>query len=140
VTGAEHRARIQMPEGVEFRTAEAGSGTTRTTGQIPLPDLETTHAQFTCIHFSNRGVVDYQSSLLRLGRRNDRYGAKASLSATPEIARLPPSRPWSLLKLVPSSGPRGVSVPGRKPTAAKKLCHTWWGICGATMRDPDSPG
>jgi hypothetical protein len=47
-----------MPEGVEFRTAEAGSGTTRTTGQIPLPDLETTHAQFACIHFSNRGLVD----------------------------------------------------------------------------------
>jgi hypothetical protein len=58
VTGAEHRARIQMPEGVEFRIAEAASGTTRTTGQIPLPDLQNTHAQFTHIHFSNTGVVD----------------------------------------------------------------------------------
>jgi len=58
VTGAEHRARIQMPEGVEFRIAEAGSGTTRTTGQIPLPDLESTNAQFAHIHFSNTGVVD----------------------------------------------------------------------------------
>jgi len=58
VTGAEHRARIQMPEGVEFRFAEAGSGTTRTTGQIPLPDLQNTHAQFAHIHFSNTGVVD----------------------------------------------------------------------------------
>jgi len=25
-----------MPDGVEFRIAEAGSGTTRATGQIPL--------------------------------------------------------------------------------------------------------
>ena len=59
VTGAEHRARIQMPEGVEFRIAEAGSGTTRTTGQIPLPNLENTHAQFAYIHFSNKGIADY---------------------------------------------------------------------------------
>jgi hypothetical protein len=58
VTGAEHRARIQMPEGVEFRIAEAASGTTRTTGRIPLPDLESTHAQFARVHFSNKGVVD----------------------------------------------------------------------------------
>jgi hypothetical protein len=57
-TGAEHRARIEMPDGVEFRIAEAGSGTTRTTGQIPLPDLENTHAQFAHIHYSNKGVVD----------------------------------------------------------------------------------
>jgi hypothetical protein len=56
MTGAEHRARIQMPEGVEFRVAEAGSGTTR---QIPLPNLENTHAQFAYIHFSNKGIADY---------------------------------------------------------------------------------
>jgi len=58
VTGAEHRARIEMPDGVEFRIAEAGSGTTRATGQIPLPNLENTHAQLAHIHFSNKGVVD----------------------------------------------------------------------------------
>jgi hypothetical protein len=58
VTGAEHRARIGMPEGVEFRIAEAGSGTTRTTGRITLPDLENTHAQFAHIHYSNKGLVD----------------------------------------------------------------------------------
>jgi len=59
VTGAEHRARIQMPEGVEFRIAEAASGTTRTTGQIPLPNIENTHAQFAYIHFGNKGIADY---------------------------------------------------------------------------------
>jgi len=37
---------------LEFRIAEAGSGTTRTTGQIPLPDLENIHAQYSHIHFS----------------------------------------------------------------------------------------
>ena len=58
VTGVEHRARIQTPDGVEFRIAEAGSGTTWTTGQIPLPDLENTHAQFAHIQFSNKGVID----------------------------------------------------------------------------------
>ena len=59
VTGADHRVLIEMPEGVEFRIAEAGSGTTRTTGQIPLPNLENTHAQFAYVHFSNKGVADY---------------------------------------------------------------------------------
>jgi hypothetical protein len=58
VTGAGHRVRIEMPDGVEFRIAEAGSGTTRTTGQIPLPDLENTHAQLAYVHFSNKGIVD----------------------------------------------------------------------------------
>jgi hypothetical protein len=70
VTGAEHRARIQMPEGVEFRIAEAGS---RTTGRILLPDLENTHAQFAHIHFSNTGVVRsaiQSSPLARVRRRS----------------------------------------------------------------------
>ena len=59
VTGAEHRARIQMPEGVEFRIAEAASGLTRTTGQIPLPNIENTHAQFAYVNFSNKGIADH---------------------------------------------------------------------------------
>jgi hypothetical protein len=58
VTGAEHRVRIEMPEGVEFRIAEAGSGTTKTSGQIPLPDLENSHAQFAFVHFSNEGILE----------------------------------------------------------------------------------
>ena len=36
-----------------------GSGTTRTTGKIPLPNLENTHAQFAYINFSNKGIADY---------------------------------------------------------------------------------
>ncbi len=58
VTGAEHRARIDLPHGFEYRLAEMGSGTTRATGAIPLPNLENTYAQFACIHLSNKGVID----------------------------------------------------------------------------------
>jgi hypothetical protein len=58
VTGAEHRARIDLPHGFEYRIAEIGSGTTRATGAIALPGLENTYAQFARIHLSNKGVVD----------------------------------------------------------------------------------
>ena len=57
VTGAEHRARIDLPHGFEFRIAEVGSGTTTATGSIKL-DLKSTYAQFAHIHLSNKGVVD----------------------------------------------------------------------------------
>jgi hypothetical protein len=56
VTGAEHRARIDLPHGFEYRLAEIGSGTTRATGDIEL-DLAGTYAQFARIHLSNAGVV-----------------------------------------------------------------------------------
>jgi hypothetical protein len=56
VTGAEHRARIDLPHGFEYRLAEIGSGTTRATGDIEL-DLAGTYAQFAHIHLSNTGVV-----------------------------------------------------------------------------------
>src|ERR1700730_7961773 len=42
VTGAEHRVRIDLPHGFEFRIAEIGSGTTRATGAVALPDLQNT--------------------------------------------------------------------------------------------------
>jgi hypothetical protein len=58
VTGAEHRARIDLPHGFEYRVAEMGSATTRATGAIALPGLENTYAQFAHIHLSNKGIVD----------------------------------------------------------------------------------
>jgi hypothetical protein len=58
VTGVEHRARIDLPHGFEYRVAEMGSATTRATGAIALPGLENTYGQFAHIHLSNRGVVD----------------------------------------------------------------------------------
>ena len=58
VTGAEHRVRIDLPDGFEFRIAEIGSATTRTSGAIPLPGLDNTYGQFAHIHLSNKGIVD----------------------------------------------------------------------------------
>jgi hypothetical protein len=57
VTGAEHRARIDLPHGFEYRIAEMGSATTRATAAIPLPGLENSYAQFAHLHLSNKGVV-----------------------------------------------------------------------------------
>lgn len=56
VTGAEHRARIDLPHGFEYRLAEIGSGRTRATGEIKL-DFENTYGQFANIHLSHAGVV-----------------------------------------------------------------------------------
>jgi hypothetical protein len=56
VTGAEHRARIDLPHGFEYRLAEIGSGTTKATGAIEL-DLANSYGQFARIHLSHAGVV-----------------------------------------------------------------------------------
>src|SRR4029077_11521760 len=58
VTGAEHRVRIDLPNGFEFRIAEIGSATTRATGTVDLDDLRSSYGQFAHIHLSNKGVVD----------------------------------------------------------------------------------
>ena len=57
ITGAEHRVRIDLPHGFEYRLAEIGSGRTKATGQIRL-DLAHTYGQFARIHLSHAGVVD----------------------------------------------------------------------------------
>src|SRR5205809_5375077 len=57
VTGDEHRARIDLPHGFEYRIAEMGSGRTKATGKIEL-DLKDTYAQFAEIHLSDKGVVE----------------------------------------------------------------------------------
>ncbi len=57
VTGAEHRVRIDLPHGFEYRLAEIGSGRTKSTGQIKL-DLANSYGQFARIHLSHAGVVD----------------------------------------------------------------------------------
>ena len=61
VTGAEHRARIDIPSGFEYELAEIGSGTTRTNGNIKL-DLKATYAQFARLHLNNHGVVRHRST------------------------------------------------------------------------------
>jgi hypothetical protein len=60
VTGAEHRARIDLPHGFEYEIAEVGSGSTRTGGKIVL-DLKDSYAQFAHLHLSNRGVIRHRA-------------------------------------------------------------------------------
>jgi hypothetical protein len=57
VTGAEHRVRIDLPHGFEYRIAEIGSGTSRASGAIKI-DLNNSYGQFAHLHLSNKGVVD----------------------------------------------------------------------------------
>jgi hypothetical protein len=56
-TGAEHRIRIDIPNGIEFELAEIGSATTKTiAASIPL-DLNDTYGQFNLLRHSGSGVV-----------------------------------------------------------------------------------
>lgn len=56
VTGAEHRARIDIPNGFEYTIAEVGRGWTKTQGPIKM-DLADSYAQFAHIHLSQSGIV-----------------------------------------------------------------------------------
>ena len=55
-TGDEHRVRIDLPNGIEYETAEIGSATTKTTASIAL-DLKDTYGQFSVLRHSGKGVV-----------------------------------------------------------------------------------
>ncbi len=55
-TGAEHRVRIDIPNGIEFEVAEIGSATTKTMASIVL-DLRDTYGQFNVLRHSGTGVV-----------------------------------------------------------------------------------
>jgi hypothetical protein len=56
VTGATHRARIELPDGFEYNVAEIGSATSSSTGPIAIA-FSNSYAQFAHIHLNNRGVV-----------------------------------------------------------------------------------
>jgi hypothetical protein len=56
VTGAPHRVRVQLPEGMEFSEAEFAAGKCRTQGPIEL-NFDDTHAHLARIHWSTHGVV-----------------------------------------------------------------------------------
>ena len=55
-TGGEHRARINLPNGFEYTVAEMGSGTTKSSGKVPL-DLDGSYGQFNILHMNQDGVV-----------------------------------------------------------------------------------
>ncbi len=56
VTGNIRRARIDLPNGFEYTLAEMGSGTSKSTGNIPL-ELTNSYGQFANIHLNNHGIV-----------------------------------------------------------------------------------
>jgi hypothetical protein len=55
-TGAEHRVRIDLPNGIEYDVAEIGSGTTKTIASIAL-DLKDTYCHFTMLRQSGKGFI-----------------------------------------------------------------------------------
>ena len=57
VTGIEHRVRIDLPDGFEYRLGEVASGTTKATGGVKL-DFEKTFGLCANLHLSHAGVID----------------------------------------------------------------------------------
>jgi hypothetical protein len=57
VTGAEHRVRIDMPNGFEYRRAEAGRGWSKTTAPISM-ELADSYGHFTPLNLCQSGVID----------------------------------------------------------------------------------
>jgi hypothetical protein len=56
ITGAEHRVRIEQPNGFEFAVAEIGRGWSTTQGPISY-ELADTYGQFARIHLCQNGMV-----------------------------------------------------------------------------------
>ena len=56
VTGAEHRVRIEQPNGFEFTIAEIGRGWSKTEGPLSY-ELSDTYGQFANIHLCQSGIV-----------------------------------------------------------------------------------
>lgn len=61
VTGKEHRARIELPEGFEYEIAEIGSASSRSSGNVAM-ELKDSYAQFARVHLSNTGVVRHRAT------------------------------------------------------------------------------
>jgi hypothetical protein len=56
VTGAVHRARIDLPQGFEYSIAEIGRGWSKASGPIKL-DLSDSYGQFADLHLCQSGIV-----------------------------------------------------------------------------------
>ena len=56
VTGAAHRARVSLPNGFEYKTAEYASGATRATGAVAL-DWAGRHSHVATLDLSTRGAA-----------------------------------------------------------------------------------
>lgn len=58
VSGEPHRARINVPNGFEFRMAEIARGTTHTSGEIELRNNKDSHVHMVEIHINGDGVLE----------------------------------------------------------------------------------
>ena len=57
VTGTEHRARIEIPDGFEFTIAEMASGSVKTHSGIKLTENIGTHSHIAELHLNNSGII-----------------------------------------------------------------------------------
>lgn len=57
VTGAEHRVRINLPDGFEYETTECGRGWSKASGGPVRMELKDSYGQFSHLHLSQSGVV-----------------------------------------------------------------------------------
>jgi hypothetical protein len=57
VSGLPHRASIQLPNGFEYRQAEAASGKAQTTGGEISLSFDATHAHLAHLNISGHGVL-----------------------------------------------------------------------------------
>lgn len=61
VTGDEHRARIDLPNGFEYELAEIGSGTSNASGNVVV-QLKDSYAQFAHLHMNNHGLIRHRAA------------------------------------------------------------------------------
>ncbi len=61
VTGEEHRARINLPNGFEYTVAEMGASTFKATGPIEMA-FDDRYAQFAHLHLNNQGQVKSEAA------------------------------------------------------------------------------
>lgn len=57
VTGADHRARIDLPNGLEFRQAEVASGASKILGDIPM-EFTRSHAHLSEVRLTSSGLQE----------------------------------------------------------------------------------
>ena len=56
VTGGEHRARVSLPNGFEYKEAEYASGNTQATGPVRL-EWTATHSHLAMLDLSTHGAA-----------------------------------------------------------------------------------
>ena len=121
VTGAEHRVRIEQPNGFEFTIAEIGRGWSKAEGPLSF-ELSDTYGQSANIHLCQSGVV---CAGTLLGDERDDGAARACDRRRLAHHRWRPSADAPERKL-PDSLPLARRLP-RHALAAARWVHGAWG-------------